>query len=163
MAKDDKRIHVESDRCLACRACEVACALRHSQSSDLVEAVLEQPRGRSRVRVRETKGKIAPVQCMQCARPKCVEVCEPGALVKHPESGLVVLDQSKCTGCWSCVEACPFHAIFADEDRGVAYKCDLCEGRPACVAACPTRALFYGTRDEFRARSAEREPVPSEK
>jgi len=161
MAKGDKRIFVDASRCLACRACEIACALRHSESGELTEALLEQPRARPRVEVRETKGKIAPVQCMQCARPKCVEVCEPGALVKDAESGLVTLDQSKCTGCWLCVEACPFHAIFADEERGVAYKCDLCEGRPACVAACPTSALFFGTREEFRARSAQREPVAS--
>ena len=161
MAKDDKRILVDNSQCLACRACEIACALCHSKSGELPDALLEQPRPHPRVRVRETKGKIGPVQCMQCARPKCVEACEAGALVKDAESGLVMLDQSKCTGCWSCVEACPFHAIFADEERGVAYKCELCEGRPACVAACPTNALFYGTRDEFRARNATREPVAS--
>ncbi|UCH34302.1 MAG: 4Fe-4S dicluster domain-containing protein [Armatimonadota bacterium] len=161
MAKDDKRIFADSSRCLACRACEIACALCHSECAEVTEAVLEQPRARPRVVVRETKGKIAPVQCMQCARPKCVEACEAGALTKDEESGLVVLDEGKCTGCWSCVEACPFHAIHADEERGVACKCDICGGDPACVAACPTGALFFGTRGEFRARSAEREPVTS--
>jgi carbon-monoxide dehydrogenase iron sulfur subunit len=161
MAKDDKRIFVEASKCLACRACEIACALRHSESGELTQALLEQPRARPRVAVRETKGKVAPVQCMQCARPKCVEVCGAGALTKDPESGLVLLDQSKCTGCGLCVEACPFAAIFLDQERGIAYKCDLCDGRPACVAACPTNALLFGTREEFRARSAQREPVAS--
>jgi len=161
MPKDDKRIFVEGGECLACRACEIGCALRHSESGELTAALLERPRPHARVRVREAKGKVAPVQCMQCARPKCVEVCEPGALTKDPDTGVVVLDQSKCSGCFQCVEACPFHAIFADEERGIAYKCDLCEGTPACVMACPTRALFYGTRQEFKARSKQKEPVAS--
>ena len=130
MAKDDKRIFVDSNSCLACRACEIACALRHSESGVLERAIAERPGPRTCIVVRQSKGKHAPVQCMQCPRPKCVE-------------------------------ACPFDAIFLDPERGVAYKCDLCGGQLACVAACPTCALFYGTREQFRARSAEREPVAS--
>jgi carbon-monoxide dehydrogenase iron sulfur subunit len=152
MAKGDKRIFADDARCLACRACEIACSLRHSESGVLEQAIAERPPARSCVVVRLNKGKNSPVQCMQCARPKCVEVCEPGALRKDEETGLVVLDQSKCTGCGLCVEACPFDAIFLDDDRGVAYKCDLCGGQPACVAACPTGSLLFGTREEFRAR-----------
>ena len=161
MAKDDKRIFVDSNSCLACRACEIACALRHSESGVLERAIAERPGPRTCIVVRQSKGKHAPVQCMQCRRPKCVEVCEPGALVKDEETGLVILDQSKCTDCGACVEACPFDAIFLDPERGVAYKCDLCGGQPACVAACPTCALFYGTREQFRARAGQREPVAS--
>ncbi len=152
MAKDDRRIHADNTRCLACRACEIACAVKHSGSGELTAAIWERPRALPRVRVRVSKGKQAPVQCMQCARPKCVEACEVGALTRDEGSGLVLLDQSKCTGCGLCVEACPFDAIFPDEERGAAYKCDLCGGEPVCVAACPTGALFFGTREQFRSR-----------
>jgi carbon-monoxide dehydrogenase iron sulfur subunit len=152
MAKEERRIHVDNARCMACRACEIACALRHSESGELARAITERPLAHSCVVVRSSKGKNSPVQCMQCARPKCVEVCAPGALWKDGKTTLVALDQSQCTGCGLCVEACPFDAIFLDEERGIAYKCDLCEGRPACVPACPTEARFFGTREEFRSR-----------
>jgi carbon-monoxide dehydrogenase iron sulfur subunit len=40
---------------------------------------------------------------------------------------------------------CPYDAIFRDEEREVAIKCDLCPDReiPACVEACPTEALVF--------------------
>ncbi len=78
---------------------------------------------------------------MLCKKPKCIEVCESKAL--HLENGIVALDENKCTGCWSCIEVCPFKSIFKNELLGVAVKCDLCKGKEelACVASCPTAAL----------------------
>jgi Fe-S-cluster-containing hydrogenase component 2 len=38
-----------------------------------------------------------------------------------------------------------------DEEKQVAYKCDLCigrEGEPICVAYCPVGALKFVTREE---------------
>ena len=73
-----------------------------------------------------------------------------GALTRDEETGLVLLDQEKCTGCLQCVEACPFGAIFVIGEGGdgpAVVKCDLCIERqeqglgPACVEACPTGAL----------------------
>jgi carbon-monoxide dehydrogenase iron sulfur subunit len=55
----------------------------------------------------------------------------------------VVIDEGKCTGCWSCIEACPFDAIFKDEVNNVPIRCDLCMDLevPACVSSCHTQAL----------------------
>ena len=39
-----------------------------------------------------------------------MEVCEYGAITKG-EDGVVQFDKEKCTGCWKCIEACPFDAI----------------------------------------------------
>jgi Fe-S-cluster-containing dehydrogenase component len=51
----------------------------------------------------------------------------------------VVLDENNCSGCRLCVEACVYHAIAFDEEKGIAQKCNLCHHRvdnglvPACA------------------------------
>ncbi len=145
------RITLDSDTCLACRTCELACAVAHSHSKGLLTAAGETPGPVARVRmVVGKKGEIKALRCVHCNKPKCVEACEVGALTRDEETGLVLLDQDKCTGCLQCVEACPFDAIFVvregTDDQAV-MKCDLCVERqkqglgPACVEACPTGAL----------------------
>ena len=41
------------------------------------------------------------VNCRQCTEPLCVKACIGGAL--SLENGVVVIDQSKCVGCYSCI------------------------------------------------------------
>jgi len=59
------------------------------------------------------------------------------------ETGMVVVDEDKCMGCWTCIVACPNGALTRDLDNRVVAKCDLCIGSevPACVANCPNEAL----------------------
>jgi carbon-monoxide dehydrogenase iron sulfur subunit len=85
--------------------------------------------------------------CRQCEDPPCVDACMTGTLVKDPETGVVKMEQERCVGCWTCVMVCPYDAIFRDEERKVAIKCDLCPDKeiPACVDACPTEALVFTT------------------
>ncbi len=48
--------------------------------------------------------------CLGCG--DCVEACKFGALSMNPETGLPVVDESKCTACGACVYQCPFGAIM---------------------------------------------------
>lgn len=49
------------------------------------------------------------------------------------------IDKDKCTGCGSCVEACPFEALDLVEDLAqVNDNCTLCG---ACVDVCPEEAI----------------------
>jgi len=53
---------------------------------------------------------------------------------------MVAFDEDKCVGCASCVDACPFGAIWMSQfDKPL--KCDLCGGDPECVQICPKHAL----------------------
>lgn len=129
--------------CIGCHSCEVAC----KQINDL-------PPGVFRIKVEEAgpkynaNGKIIMrfrvVRCTQCEKPQCVDACPKGALKKR-EDGIVVLDKTLCTGCKTCIDACPIHAIWFNPETGKIEKCDLCVDKgldePFCMKHCITRSL----------------------
>ncbi|MDA8233896.1 MAG: 4Fe-4S dicluster domain-containing protein [Clostridia bacterium] len=139
-----KEVLIRLDRCLGCKSCQLACAVQHSQSKNLVQAIGETPPPQNRVHV--TKGEInpLPVQCRHCQEAPCVDACMTGAL-HYDSQGLVVLDNHRCTGCWMCIMTCPFGAVTPGNSAKLAVKCDRCPdlAQPACVTACPTKSLVF--------------------
>ncbi len=146
-----KKVYFNVDICVGCRSCEIACAVEHSRSKLLYEAIREEPRPVHRVRVLTANGLPLPIQCRHCADAPCIDACKSGALHKD-ETGATLIDRKRCVGCWMCVMVCPYGVITMDGEQKVAMKCDLCadSDERACVAACPTGALFYGELEEFR-------------
>lgn len=149
-----KQILVNTDRCLGCKTCELACCIAHSAGKDLFGAMLngERPVRRVRVETNPDNSIILPIQCRQCREPKCVSACMTGAMHLDENTGLVLNRQEKCVGCWMCVMVCPYGVIVPGEEQKLAVKCDQClsEGHgPACVKACPTGALKFMEVDMF--------------
>jgi carbon-monoxide dehydrogenase iron sulfur subunit len=139
-----RSIFVNSERCVACRTCEVICALnRSSLSRQLPEAIYETVAPMSRVRVEPT-GEVRgfPIQCRHCDDAPCLDACPSGALYRDPE-GLVLVHDERCIGCWMCIMVCPFGAPQPFRHFRKMIKCDRCKGMesPYCVESCPTRAL----------------------
>ncbi len=155
-----KEIFCRLDHCLGCRACEIACAVEHSLSKELVHAVSEHPKPISRVRVlcledrrgQRTQRSVA-LQCRHCLEPACAEACIAGGIVRDEGAGLVRFNGEKCVGCWSCVMVCPYGSVVRVSALGIAAHCDRCPDRdvPACVEACPVRALLFVEKDAFEA------------
>lgn len=153
-----KEIFCRIDRCLGCRSCEIACAVEHSQSKNLISAVQESPAPLHRVRalIVDEKGgyvrlRSIALQCRHCHEPACAQACIAGGIVRDEISGAVKFDREKCVACWSCTMVCPFGAIVRVSGQSCAVKCDLCPDReiPACVQACPTTALVFCEAEEF--------------
>lgn len=148
-AVSERRLLVTVGRCVGCHSCEVACAVAHSASKDLVKALAEDPRPNSRVTVVPVGEHSVPLQCVQCDEPLCVEVCPKKALEKGGPDGAVLLDEELCIGCGFCVMVCPYGAIRVDAGSKKAFKCDLCVERveegddPACVESCPVVAIEF--------------------
>lgn len=147
-----KSIFVNVERCVACKSCEIACALnRSSLSKRLPEAISETPSPISRVRVEDTDAEGGfPVQCRHCADAPCLDACPAKALYRDA-TGLVLLSDERCIGCWMCVMVCPFGAPQPFRHYRKMIKCDQCIGMdaPSCVDSCPTHALLFLDPEEI--------------
>lgn len=137
---------IDHRRCIGCHACTVACKQENAV-----------PVGNFRTWVKYVeKGSFPDVRrhftvlrCNHCDAAPCVEICPVVALHKRKDA-IVDLDRDRCIGCRACMQACPYDALYLNEDRGVAEKCHYCAHRtelglePACVVVCPERAIIAG-------------------
>mgnify|MGYP001572376780 CR=1 FL=1 len=152
---------VKAHRCMGCKSCEIGCAVEHSRSRNLYEAIAEYPRPSSRVSVKSGEGFAVPLQCRQCENAPCVAVCPTRALYRKNEDSPVAIDQDLCIGCKWCVLACPFGVITLDDKSHTIVKCDQCMERlergqlPACVVSCPTGALEFKCMEDVIAEKRE--------
>lgn len=143
-------IKLDNSICLECRECEVACSLYH-------EGECNPYLSRIHVEFDDFVPEFPTIEiCQQCDKPECYYVCtslhEAPAIFIDPDTGARVIDETKCTGCGACVEACPLmpeREIIRSKEfkRGrIYYKCDLCKDRaggPICVEICPPSALIF--------------------
>ena len=165
-----KTVFVNPERCIGCKQCEIACAVEHSQSQNLYQAILEKPKPQSRIHV--VPGLYLstsfPNKCRHCDPAPCMSVCPTGAISRDTKMDIVAVDGQKCIACAMCAMVCPFDVLTfypsADVklDKAVAIKCDHCierqrEGRiPACVEACKVGALVFGDINELARDSSLR-------
>lgn len=129
-----------SEKCTGCRICELACSTAKENTIN--------PR-KARIHVVTAYPGILDnaVVCRQCEKPPCVGVCPVGALSIDEKTRAILVDESTCTGCERCEDACPYGAVTMHQyDRNkTATICDLCHGDPACVKWCPFAALELKT------------------
>lgn len=160
-----KRIWVESERCMGCKTCEIACAVgRGSFSRTLMGAVKENPKSAANVTVVGDAKRSFPLQCRHCESARCLSACPSGAMSRDQETGVISVNAALCCGCWMCVMSCSFGVIRPSADYKVACKCDACVTmeEPSCVIACPTGALKYCGADEYAMLlAAKKRSVPA--
>jgi carbon-monoxide dehydrogenase iron sulfur subunit len=128
--KETKQVWINRDYmlCSGCRRCEIACTLAHEKRI-WPEA--------SRVRVfMYVPGIEIPHLCFQCDNPDCVDACPEGALSVDKRTNGIRVDESLCTACGICIDACPGRVPHLHPDGSRIVICDLCGGEPACVKAC---------------------------
>jgi ferredoxin len=82
------------------------------------------------------------------------------ALSKRPD-GIVDIDRDACIGCRACMQACPYDALYLNENHGAVEKCHYCAHRvekglePACVIVCPEQAIISGDLNDPRSRISQ--------
>ncbi len=151
-----KTVVVRPERCVGCMQCMIACAVAHSKSKSLYEAIHETPTPKPRIHVGAGLYREAfPNRCRHCDPAPCYFACLPGAIHRSQDTATVFVDPGRCINCASCAMVCPFGVIryhedvFAPPGKVVAIKCDNCLQRqetglvPACVETCKTGALIF--------------------
>ena len=152
-----KTIYAITEKCVACKSCEMACSIEHSASKNLFGAAFEGQKSRSRMNVQNVGAYSYPLNCNHCENASCMNACPTGAMRRNADTNSVYVATDTCIGCWMCVMACPFGAVTADHVTKTALKCDRCPDRvengrdPACVEACPTQALIFDTPERYTA------------
>jgi Fe-S-cluster-containing dehydrogenase component len=141
---------IDQRTCIGCHACTVACKTEN-----------DVPVGQFRTWVKyvdsgefpDTTRSFGVMRCNHCTDAPCVKICPTQALFKR-EDGIVDFDSDRCIGCKSCMQGCPYDAIYIDADTNTAAKCNLCAHRvdndlePACVVVCPTHSIWVGDLDD---------------
>lgn len=147
---------IDHRRCIGCHACTVACKEENRV-----------PLGAFRTWVKyvekgtwpDTRRYFSVLRCNHCDAAPCVTICPTVALYRRAD-GIVDLDGERCIGCKSCMQACPYDALYIDPDTSTAAKCHYCAHRvevglePACVVVCPEQAIVAGDLDDPRSRIA---------
>src|SRR5437764_333158 len=155
---------IDHRKCIGCHACTVACKEEN-----------QVPLGTFRTWVKyvekgtwpHTRRYFSVLRCNHCDDAPCVTICPTVALYRRAD-GIVDFDGARCIGCKSCMQGCPYDALYIDPNTNTAAKCHYCAHRlevglePACVIVCPARAIIAGDLDDPRteiARLVGREQV----
>lgn len=141
---------INNKTCIGCHACTVACKSEH-----------DIPIGVNRTHVKyiekgsypDSTREFSVHRCNHCEDSPCTTICPTTALFTRSD-GIVDFDDERCIGCKSCMQACPYDALYIDPNKGTAAKCNYCAHRiehsyePACVIVCPTESIVSGDLDD---------------
>jgi Fe-S-cluster-containing dehydrogenase component/formate-dependent nitrite reductase membrane component NrfD len=137
---------IDQNRCIGCHACTVACKEEHDIPVGVFRTWVKYV---EKGAFPDTSRHFGVFRCNHCDAAPCVDICPTRALFRRAD-GIVDFDNSRCIGCKSCMQACPYDALYIDPDNNTAAKCNFCAHRveqdlnPACVIVCPTQAIIAG-------------------
>ena len=130
-----KEINVDLDKCIGCRACEIACSGFHANPK---YSSFNPARSRIRVTIDMLNDVYVPVRAGEYSAAECTG--------RHSFK----IDGKQYSECSFCPTSCPSRDLFKEPDSGLPLRCDMCEGEevPLCVQVCGPGVLIYVEREE---------------
>jgi Fe-S-cluster-containing dehydrogenase component/formate-dependent nitrite reductase membrane component NrfD len=149
---------IDQHRCIGCHACTVACKQEHNIAVGVNRTWVKYI---EKGNYPDTRRHFAVLRCNHCDDAPCIEICPTVSLFRR-DDGIVDFDHERCIGCQSCMQACPYDALYIDPDRNTAAKCNFDASRvemgykPACEVVCPTQAILSGDLDDANSEISKR-------
>ena len=142
--KTVKQINVDIDKCIGCRACELACSAFHAAPKF---SSTNPARSRIRVVIDELNDEYVPIRAGDYTPAECNG--------RHIYS----INGKQYSECSFCGASCPARDYFREPDSSLPLKCDMCEedptlSEPWCVQVCRCDALTY---EEWEEETEEQE------
>jgi benzoyl-CoA reductase subunit BamC len=136
--KTVKVIKVDVDKCIGCRACEVACSAFHAEPK---YSSTNPARARIRVIMDEFNDIYVPIYAGEYAKAEC------------NGKNVYTVEGKTYDECTFCRASCPSRDYFKEPDSGLPLKCDMCldeppQDEPLCVQVCRCDALTYEESEE---------------
>lgn len=163
----------DTAKCIGDYTCQIACKDEHC-GNDWMPYARPQPEvGQFWLKLNEyirgsvpqVKVAYVPTLCMHCDDAPCIAACPNEAIIKRAD-GLVIIDPVKCTGSQLCIPACPYGAIYFNQELKLSQKCTGCAHlldrgwpitEPRCTDGCTAGALKFGEEADFSAEIAQAE------
>lgn len=152
---DKWNLIIDVARCENCNNCVLATKDEHCDN-DFPGYAAPQPRhGHEWIKItRRVRGSAPmvdaaylPATCNHCAAAPCIEAAKDGSVYKR-DDGIVIIDPQKAKGRKDLVKACPYGAIWWNEEQQLpqkwifdAHLLDAGAKEPRCVQSCPTGAM----------------------
>jgi benzoyl-CoA reductase subunit BamC len=144
-----KEIKVDLNKCIGCRACEVACSAFHASPK---YSSINPARSRIRVVIDDLNDVYVPIRAGDYTAAECTG--------RHTYT----INGKEYKECSFCGVSCPARDLFKEPDSGLPLKCDMCEddppiSEPMCVQVCPHDALIYIETEEESEEEEQREEL----
>ncbi|RDB62340.1 oxidoreductase [Gordonibacter sp. 28C] len=166
-----KAFLIDLDKCVGCHDCQIGCKDEHV-GNDWSPYAKPQPEvGQFWLKVNQyergarphVKVTYMPVMCNHCENAPCMDAAKDGAVYRR-EDGLVLIDPAKAKGQKAIVDACPYHAVYWNEELQIPQKCTGCAhlldgghpiSVPRCVDNCHVDVITFGEEADLDLEGTE--------
>ncbi|MDR0500395.1 MAG: carboxypeptidase regulatory-like domain-containing protein [Coriobacteriales bacterium] len=169
----------DAQKCNGCYSCQIACKDEHCNNSWIPYALPQPTTGQYWMRVDEQEHGAIPkvrveytcVPCMHCDAAPCIKAAAAAGVadaVYKRADGIVIINPEAARGMRELVTACPYRAIYYNEELDLPQKCTGCAHLldvgelPHCVDLCATGGLRFGEEEDFLAEIAQAETLMPE-
>lgn len=159
---------IDAAKCENCNNCVLATKDEHTGNSFPGYAAPQPLHGHHWIKIhRKVRGSTPmvdvaylPTTCNHCDNAPCIAAAGDGSIYKRPD-GIVIIDPEKARGRRDLVDACPYQAIWWNDELGLpqkwifdAHLLDQGWTEPRCSQACAT-----GCMQALRVEDAEMQDV----
>ena len=171
-----KGFFIDTTRCIACKACQVACKQwnnlpaeetknngDYQNPPDLSFTTYKTVRFNEEIIDDKLRWLFFPDQCRHCLIPPCLLWAQNSdAVYQDEDTGAVIYtSETENLAVEDIIGVCPYNVPRSDKN-GILAKCTMCNDRvkkgmaPACVKTCPTGTMNFGELEEMQTLALER-------